>query len=52
MIRRTIAAAMLIAMTAAGFSFSPVYSGASAINAMSLAFELGKPNSRLEQVIY
>lgn len=52
MIRRTIAAAMLVAMVGSGCSFSPVYSDSSPINAMSLAFTLGKPSSRIEQVIY
>ncbi|WP_240233628.1 LPS assembly lipoprotein LptE [Devosia lacusdianchii] len=52
MIRQTIAAALLASLLGAGCSFSPVYSDGSPINAMSLAFNLGSPSSRIEQIIY
>lgn len=52
MITKTIAAVAIAVLAGAGCSFSPVYSDGSPINAMSLAFDLGEPTSRVEQVIY
>lgn len=46
------AIAVAFSMALAGCSFSPVYSDGSPINAMSLAFDLAKPSSRLEQIVY
>lgn len=53
MIRQTIAAAIVVALFGAGCSFRPVYGvNAGAPDAISLAFNLAKPNSRTEQVVY
>jgi hypothetical protein len=53
MIRQTIAAAVVLAVVGSGCSFRPVYqTNAAGLDATGLAFDMAKPNSRLEQIIY